>query len=1103
MKNCAFGLICLLAVSGVGRCAEPVDYLQHIKPILSARCFSCHGALRDQSGLRLDAASLIFEGGDSGPAVVPGRSESSLLIKKVTGTDDETLMPPEDEGEPLSEKEVSLLKAWIDQGALAPSELIPDDPRRHWAYQLPVKAALPNVNNAAWQLHPIDSFLSAAQEKQRLVPRPPATREVWLRRVYFDLIGLPPSREELHTFLADSSDNAYDAVVTRLLDSPRHGERWARHWMDIWRYSDWFGLAGQVRYSQKHIWRWRDWIIESLNENKGYDRMIVEMLAGDELDPANPDTLRATGFLTRNWYLFNRNYWLDDVIEHTSKAFLGLTFNCVRCHEHKYDPISHDEYYRFRAFFEPHRVRLDAVPGNSDLDKDGLSRVFDQDLDAKTYLFTRGDEERPEKDRPLSPAVPVVLGDIEEIQPVRLPLEAWYPSLRPEIQRDMVASAEAAVCTAEADVQTAETKLDTARNRHAAVQARSERGAGSESPSAESELFSGADSIAESFLADDFAGPRPELWKQIRGEIEYSNGRLLQTSRPGERQTQLRSVELHPPDFTATLRFRIVGGQTRSIGLAFDVDDRGLTGVFMSPTDPKVQIYTVMDGRESYPAGARKTIPVNNLQEYKLKVAVRDRLVNVWVDGEFQFAHELASSRRRGRFAVTSYQASVELLSVSVTSLAADVRLAQAGDQPTDSAQGPEALEAAVTAAEQSVELKKKKLEAARREFASVRARLAAENAKFAVPPTDAADDMALAAGRAEREATVTKAEVGLLTARQALKANDKNLQKAVATAKKKLTEARAKLESLETESHESRAKYSPPGPRYPETSTGRRLALARWIAGEHNPLTARVAVNHIWSWHFGEPLVPSMFDFGLRSKQPPHHELLDWLAVEFMESGWSMKHLHRLIVTSQAWRMESSAGSADNPNQEIDPDNRFLWRMNSTRMQAEIIRDSLLSLVGRLHPASGGADLPVKEAKEGTRRTIYYRYARDDKIRFLDVFDAPSVEECYDRRETIVPQQALAMINSEMVLSRGRELAALIGQEVGHDGSPGTSTVFIIQSFERILGRAPTTEEQAVCEISLRELEDALATKENARLRARENLVHVLLNHNDYVTVR
>ena len=259
----------------------------------------------------------------------------------------------------------------------------------------------------------------------------------------------------------------------------------------------------------------------------------------------------------------------------------------------------------------------------------------------------------------------------------------------------------------------------------------------------------------------------------------------------------------------------------------------------------------------------------------------------------------------------------------------------------------------------------------------------------------------------------------------------------------------------------------------YAKVSTGRRLALARWIVGRRNPLAARVAVNHVWARHFGEPLVDAMSDFGLRTARPELVDLLDWLAVELMESGWSLKELHRLIVTSQAYRMRSSEAGTDDPNLRIDPDNRYAWRMNARRMEGEVIRDSLLFLADRLDPTMGGPDLPIDLAESGRRRTLYYRVARDERIPLLTAFDAPNVEDCYRRHETIVPQQALAMINSGMVLTRAGQIADAIDREVG-----AARAAFVVAAFEKILGRAPSEAEQSECEAALTRLAGAFAAE-------------------------
>src|SRR6185295_2284072 len=267
---------------------------------------------------------------------------------------------------------------------------------------------------------------------------------------------LPPTREEIDAFAADSSPDAYEKIVDRLLADPRHGERWGRHWMDVWRYSDWAGFQQEIRDSMRHIWRWRDWIVESVNADKPYDRMIVEMLAGDEIAPEDPDTIRATGFLARNWQKFSRDAWLQNVVEHTAKAFIGTTMNCARCHGHFFDPITHQEYYQFRAFFEPYTVRTDAIPGQSDVLVDGLPRAYDGDPAAPTYLYVRGNEKQPDKTRALPPAVPRALGGRPiSIEPVRLPRAAIAPEKRDFVVRDLLAADAKLLETARAKVESA------------------------------------------------------------------------------------------------------------------------------------------------------------------------------------------------------------------------------------------------------------------------------------------------------------------------------------------------------------------------------------------------------------------------------------------------------------------------------------------------------------------------------------------------------------------------------------------------------------------------------------------------------------------------
>jgi hypothetical protein len=335
-----------------------------------------------------------------------------------------------------------------------------------------------------------------------------------------------------------------------------------------------------------------------------------------------------------------------------------------------------------------------------------------------------------------------------------------------------------------------------------------------------------------------------------------------------------------------------------------------------------------------------------------------------------------------------------------------------------------------------------------------------------------------------------------------------------------KVAEATKQLESLKTLPEPTEGKYTPITAVYPSQSTGRRLALARWVASKDNPLTARVAVNHLWMRHFGAPLVPSVFNFGNSGSAPSHPELLDWLAVEFAESGWNMKALHRLLVTSSTYRMASATRGDEWAEMKAkDPDNRLLWRMNSRRMESEAVRDSILAVSGRLDLTMGGADLDPKLGMTNPRRSIYFRHAHEKRERFLNTFDSASVQECYRRPETITPQQALALSNSELALNESRRLAASLAKQ-SSDPSANDSRDFIQRSFEVILTRPPLEGEVSASvkfldEQAARFANPASLTKIGAdqpdivpaatdpRQRARESLVHVLLNHHEFITIR
>ncbi|HMC11109.1 MAG TPA: DUF1553 domain-containing protein, partial [Pirellulaceae bacterium] len=610
------------------------------------------------------------------------------------------------------------------------------------------------------------------------------------------------------------------------------------------------------------------------------------MLAADELSPLDNDALRATGYLVRSWYKFNRNKWLDDAIEHTGKAFLGITFNCCRCHDHMYDPLSQREYYSLRAFFEPYDIRTDRLPGQADTTKDGLVRVFDSKLNDPTFVFVRGNEKNPLKDEPVQPALPLLFGDSAcSIEPVRLPQSVWYPGGLDYVRKDILAAAGKELHTAKAALATAQSKFD-------------------------SEL------------------------KKPSGDAVTSDAEA-----PSPRQTLV------------------------------DADGQ------LAVAQATLQI-------------AEATLAFNELS-------------------------------------------------------------------------------------------------------------LLADDASFATPEKASAKALAEAAAKAEGEVKllqaqkgVLQAEIALATARRNKKEGDVRSLNVLSAAETGITNAvKARGEALDA-LNKPLTDYTHFAPIYPQTSTGRRTALARWITSKDSPLAARVAINHIWLRHFGTPLVPSVFDFGINGKPPTNQPLLDWLASELMENGWQMKPIHKLIVTSRTYRLASNEGfrvqgsekpAVLNPeprtlNPSADPENLYYWRANPRRMEAEIVRDSTLYVAGSLDDTRGGTDLDPNHGLTVPRRSLYFRATKEKKMEFLSLFDSANPVECYRRSESIAPQQALAMANSTLTLAQARILAKKLIDSFDDKPAAESQQLFVESAFHRILCRPPTPDELTTCLTFLAEQSAALA---------------------------
>ena len=561
--------------------------------------------------------------------VVPGKPDASPLVERIASADQSHRMPPE--GHPLKPEEIARIRDWIAQGVKVPADDTPElDPRDHWSFRTPQRPPVPavapprTIGGRPFAIaNPIDAFVAAKWHEHNLKPVNAADRKLLLRRVYLDLVGLPPSAAEIDAFMKDASPDAYEKVVDKLLASPQYGERWGRHFLDIWRYSDWWGLGAELRNSQRHIWHWRDWVVESFNADLGYDEMIRQMLAADELYPTDPLKLRATGYLARSYFLFNRTTWLDEVVEHTGKAFLGLTFNCCKCHDHKYDPIRQLDYYRFRAIFEPYQVRTDLVPSMLDAMKDGIPRAFDCNLDVKTPFHIRGDERNPDPKRDIVPGLPPFLAPNGiAIAPVKLPLLAYRPGSRPDLLEGYRQAALARIAKAKDELSKARAKFALAT-------------AEAKKPKTVTE---------ENILVHDaFSQANPDRWETGPGMWKYERGRLVQPKTGGDR-SYLRLKSAIPADFDATFTFTITGGDPyKSVGIAFDVGEGNEVLVYVSAYSGgnKLQVAYKKGADYIYPAEGALAIIIPLDKPMTLGVRVRGTLVNASLDGKFALAYTL------------------------------------------------------------------------------------------------------------------------------------------------------------------------------------------------------------------------------------------------------------------------------------------------------------------------------------------------------------------------------------------------------------------------------------------------------------------------------
>lgn len=906
-----------------------VDFEQHVRPIFATRCISCHGPDEAMSDLRLDLKSRAMAGGSRGGVVVPGKSEQSLLVQFVAGLDPDLTMPPD--GEPLSAEEIGILRAWIDQGATWPDESNEPPGSSHWSFQPIVQPTPPAVQQSAWIRNPIDAFVLARLEEEGVLPSPEASRATLVRRLYLDLIGLLPTPDEVDEFVLDNGDDAYERLVDRLLASPHYGERWGRHWLDLARYADSDGYEKDS--PRPYAWRYRDWVIQALNRDLPFDQFTIEQLAGDLLPDATTEQIVATGFHRNS--LTNREGGVDqeeyrskanvDRVHTTGTVWLGLTLGCAECHSHKYDPISHREFYGMFAFFD----RTE--------DKD-ISAPLPDELAAYEQAKAEYDAEHARR---------VAAVEAHEREHLAERLAAWEATFEQPSPVDwrVLASHEL----------------------------KSDKGATLEAQPDGSILASGKNPSTDTYqlaLRTDLPRvtavrlevlPDASLPSNGPGRVKHGNfvlSSLHVTAAPVGDPSARQSLVLRHP--TAT------HAQT-NWDVALAIDDDNKTGWAIQP-----QI-------------GRRNVAVFELSE------------PVSFDGGVELRFTLEQNYGR--------QHTIGRLRLSATS-----------DEPPVSADGhSEELLAALAIPRES--------------RSEEQQALVVSHFRQLDPELSQLDAAVVEHTAQEPQYPETKART--------LAANAEPPQ----------THIHLRGDFLQ--------KGAPVDPHTPAVlpplqvagEQPTRLDLARWLVDRDNPLTSRVVVNRIWRHYFGQGLVASVNDFGTQGETPSHPALLDWLASEFPARDWSLKAMHRLIVTSATYRQSSHV----RPElEQRDPKNVWLARQNRFRVEAEIVRDLHLAASGLLNRQIGGPSVrpalpsgvaelgyansvkwPESEGADRYRRGTYIFFQRTVPYPMLTTFDAPDANvTCTAREVSNTPLQALTLLNDPTLFECAQGLARRIASE-------------------------------------------------------------------------
>ena len=994
--------LALLTAAGVASVSGQtvhVDFDREIRPIFSDNCFTCHGPDDEKrmAKLRLDVKDGgAFSQRGNYQIIVPGDSAKSRLYERISSEKKAFVMPPAYSGHSLTKPQIETIRRWIDQGAKW---------EMHWSYTPPQRPETPKVSNPAWVRNPIDAFVLAKLDKEGLKPSPETDKPTLIRRVTFDLTGLPPTPAEVEAFVADKSPKAYEKVVDRLLHSPRYGERMAMHWLDLARYSDTHGYHID---SAREMWRWRDWVIDAFNRNMPFDEFTIDQLAGDLLPHPTTAQLIATGFNRNHMINFEggaipaeyQNEYVVDRVEATSATWLGSTLGCARCHDHKYDPFKQKDFYRFYAFFNNvWENGLDGQRGN-----------------AKPYLMLPSDEQKTKLDE----------------------ITKTLDALKEKVDRESVK---------ESQRQWEKSRLQTLVP------------ATREGLAAHYE-FDG--SLSDSSGQYRYA-------RVVKGDLTYDAGIVGKNAEfDGDTQVTLGNHSEFDPAAKFSIAFWIqpsgheplivfddLTDSKQRQGLEVSVDDFLLSGIqFWKP-----RLYVRLS--QSWPDSAIELRSEGRLDPSQ------------W----FHVTLEYDGSGKASGFHLffNGKTEKAEILKDSLHGAVATAKPLEIGNK----AMGRAFRGALDDFRIYSRELTAKEIEPLI-EGEPLRGTLM-------IPEDHRKDEQKewLRDYYLSNEAPQDLREAYLL--QKKLTKEEKELKKEIPTtmvmAERPFPRATFVLARGD---YRNKGEKVTPGvpmvlPPLPKGAPPNRLSLAKWIVAPSNPLTARVVVNRYWQMYFGYGIVKTVEDFGAQGEAPVNQELLDWLASEFIHSGWDIRAMQRLIVTSETYRQDSRV----TPELlDKDPENRLLARGPRFRLPAEMIRDNALAVSGLLKEHTGGPCVKPYQPKglwedvafgDGFsaqsytpdhgdnlyRRSMYIFWKRTSGPPEMLTFDAPNREKCTARRLlTNTPLQALVLLNDPTFVEASRALAQRMITEAGK--SPEKR---IDYAFRLATARPPNAQERSVLE--------------------------------------